>query len=69
MDTIREAGRLKRELKARGFDPKMRWAGVGVLDVRLDEETIFSRQRERKWPDADEIAGRIRQRSTGPAGS
>ena len=69
METILEAGRLKRELKARGFDPQMRWAGVGVLDVRLDGETIFSRQRERKWPQAEEIADRIRERSTGPAGS
>ena len=59
MDTIVEAGRLKRELKARGFDPKMRWAGVGVLDVRVDGETIFSKQRERKWPEAEEIARRI----------
>jgi predicted Rdx family selenoprotein len=61
METILEAGRLKRELKARGFEPKMRWAGVGVLDVRVDGETIFSKQRERKWPHAEDIARRIRQ--------
>jgi predicted Rdx family selenoprotein len=63
METILEAGRLKRELKARGFEPQMRWAGMGVFDVRVDGETVYSRQRDRKWPDAGEIAGKIRARS------
>jgi len=65
METILEAGRLKRELKARGFEPQMRWAGMGVFDVRVDGETVYSRQRERKWPNAEEIAQRIRARGAG----
>jgi predicted Rdx family selenoprotein len=63
MDTILEAGRLKRALQGAGFNPQMRWAGVGVFDVRVDGETIYSRQRERKWPNAEEIARKLRERN------
>jgi predicted Rdx family selenoprotein len=36
---------------------------VGVFDVRVDGETIYSRQRERKWPNAEEIARKLRERN------
>lgn len=64
MDIIFEAGRLKRELKALGFDPKMRWAGVGVFEVRVDGQAVYSKQRERKWPEGDEIAERIKRQGS-----
>jgi hypothetical protein len=51
-----EAVRLKREIKRElNLTPKMRFAGVDVLDVLVDGRTIFSYQAERRLPSRGEI--------------
>jgi len=55
-----EAGRLKREIRNQlNLTPKMRFAGVGVLDVVVDGKTIFSHQAERRMPGRGEIVALI----------
>ncbi|HXE90381.1 MAG TPA: hypothetical protein VNK82_05390 [Terriglobales bacterium] len=52
-----EAGRLKGEIRERlGITPRMRFAGVGVLEVKVGDEVVFSRQKARRNARPGEVA-------------
>jgi hypothetical protein len=58
--------RLKREIRNElDLNPRMKFAGVGVLDVVLDGKTIFSYQAEGRLPGRGEMVARIQAASKG----
>ncbi len=52
-----EAGRLKSEIRERlGITPRMRFAGIGVLEVKVGDSIVFSLQQAGHHPRPGEVA-------------
>ena len=52
-----EAGRLKGEIRERlGIAPRMRFAGLGVLEVKVGDTLVYSRRQAGRDPRPGEVA-------------
>ncbi|MGH7333291.1 MAG: Rdx family protein [Candidatus Rokuibacteriota bacterium] len=59
----REAGSLREELeKSLGVTPKIRWGGLGQLDVLVDGKLVFSKKQAGRSPTAAELVRLVRSR-------
>ena len=56
---MRLAGELESELKT---PVRIRWGGMGQLDVRVDGATIFSKKTAGRLPAPGEVAGLVKRR-------
>jgi hypothetical protein len=55
-----EAGRLKGEIRKQlGIAPRMRFAGVGVLEVKVGDSLVFSRRQAGRNPRPGEVAALV----------
>lgn len=54
---------LKKELEAGlGVSPRVRWGGLGRLDVLVDGQVVFSKQAANRMPEPGEVVRLVRSR-------